>query len=244
MLFENVIAQSSWTRPSIGSMITSLYPRSLGIYKERFDILPDDHWTLAEILQANGYRTVGITANPNINTVFNFHQGFEDYEDSSVIWPWMMPEQNKKKRDRESGVHLPKSKEIFDRILGKAELLGPGPAYVQINVMEVHSPRLVREEYLTLFQNYPVRGEHGYMSQKQLVRRVTGTYRAVRQISHDIGEFLNRIRSLPGWSNTLLVITSDHGQGLDDHLSTLAKIISHSWMDAMCSSTSAAKWVV
>ena len=27
-------------------------------------------------------------------------------------------------------------------------------------------------------------------------------------------------------------------------LSTLAKIISHSWMDAMCSSTSAAKWVV
>ena len=99
-----MIAQSSWTRPSIGSMITSLYPRSLGIYKERFDILPDDHWTLAEILQANGYRTVGITANPNINTVFNFHQGFEDYEDSSVIWPWMMPEQNKKKRDRESGV--------------------------------------------------------------------------------------------------------------------------------------------
>ena len=31
---------------------------------------------------------------------------------------------------------------------------------------------------------------------------------------------------------------------VDRDLSTLAKIISHSWMDAMCSSTSAAKWVV
>ena len=44
-----------------------------------------------------------------------------------------------------------------------------------------------------------------------------------------------------------------HTKHLPDHfpemvkylaLGTLAKIISHSWMDAMCSSTSAAKWVV
>ena len=74
------------------------------------------------------------------------------------------------KRDRESGMHLPKSKEIFERILGKAELLGPGPAYVQINVMEIHSPHLVREEYLTLFQNYPVRGEHGAIRARNPIR--------------------------------------------------------------------------
>ena len=44
-----------------------------------------------------------------------------------------------------------------------------------------------------------------------------------------------------------------HTKHLPDHfpemvkylaLGTLAKIISHSWVDAMCSSTSAAKWVV
>ncbi len=71
ILFENVISQSSWTRPSIGSMLTSLYPRTVGIYKEEFDILHDRYETLAEILNDNGYYTMGITANPNINSVFN-----------------------------------------------------------------------------------------------------------------------------------------------------------------------------
>ena len=74
--FQNVFAQCSWTRPSIGSMITSQYPRTIGIYKEKGHSLPDKFLTLAEILGKKGYVTAGITANPNINSVFNFHQGF------------------------------------------------------------------------------------------------------------------------------------------------------------------------
>ena len=35
VMFRRVIAQCSWTRPSIGSMLTSLYPRTLGLYSER-----------------------------------------------------------------------------------------------------------------------------------------------------------------------------------------------------------------
>ncbi len=31
--------QSTWTRPSIGSMLTSLQPRTLGIYKEKDEAL-------------------------------------------------------------------------------------------------------------------------------------------------------------------------------------------------------------
>jgi arylsulfatase A-like enzyme len=93
--FKNVNAQNSWTRPSIGSMLTSLYPRSIGLYKEKFDILPDKYLTLPEILKSNGYTTLGITANPNINKFFNFHQGFDRYTDSHFIWRWMKPEHGK-----------------------------------------------------------------------------------------------------------------------------------------------------
>ena len=32
--FDSVIAQSSWTLPSVGSMLTSRYPRSLGLKQE------------------------------------------------------------------------------------------------------------------------------------------------------------------------------------------------------------------
>lgn len=217
VLFENVIAQCSWTRPSIGSMLTSRYPRSIGIYKEKFDILANKYQTLAEILKKNGYTTIGITANPNINSAFNFHQGFDDYTDSSVIWKWMKPEPGKKKM--QDNVHLPKSREIFDVILGKVKKLEQkkSPVYIQVNIMEVHSPYLIRDEYKPLFQDCPPQKKHKYYPAKKLFALVTGTYGAVRQLSHDIDVFINGLLSTPGWENTLFIITSDHGQGLDDH---------------------------
>ena len=48
--FAHVISQTSWTRPSVGSMLTSLYPRSLGIHHEAEGILNDRFVTLAEVL--------------------------------------------------------------------------------------------------------------------------------------------------------------------------------------------------
>ena len=62
--FANVISQTSWTRPSVASMLTSLHPRSIGIYREEKEILNDRFVTLAEALEQNGYRTLGATANP------------------------------------------------------------------------------------------------------------------------------------------------------------------------------------
>ena len=52
---------------------------------------PDRFTTLAEVLRENGYTTVGLTANPNINSVFNFDQGFDTYVDSHVLFPFMRP---------------------------------------------------------------------------------------------------------------------------------------------------------
>jgi arylsulfatase A-like enzyme len=120
LVFQKVITQSSWTRPSVASMLTSLYPRTLGIYKEEWDVLPDEFLTLPEILQQNGYYTVGLTANPNINRTFNFHQGFDDYSDSTVIFPWMKSEAGKKKSSRELD-NLLRSEALFQTALKKAE---------------------------------------------------------------------------------------------------------------------------
>lgn len=215
VLFEDVITQCSWTRPSVASMLTGLYPRSVGIYKEKYDILPDKYLTLAEILKSNGYQTFGITANPNINKFFNFHQGFDDYQDSGVIWKWMKAEPGKKKAD--DNTSLPGSKEIFTEVLKKAASLKRGPVYIQINIMDVHSPYLIRDEYKDEFNDYPVKKANTNYSTEKLTGLVRGTLAAVKQVSLDIGEFVNNLQAIPNWENTLFVITSDHGQGLDDH---------------------------
>lgn len=201
--FLNVTSQSSWTRPAIGSMLTSLYPRDTGIYRESYDVLPDRVVTLAEALQQSGYETVGITANPNLNRVFNFHQGFDTYIESAVVWEWMKPEPGQKKVRRKRG--FPDSRGMLQRMLDHARSRASDrPLYLQIVLMEVHEGwNLVRPEFQ---RNY--RGLHGVPE---------GYWDGIRQVSFDVGWFVEQLVSLPGWTNTLFILTSDHGQGLDDH---------------------------
>jgi arylsulfatase A-like enzyme len=78
VLFQSAIAPSSWTRASIASVLTSLDPAAHGAQGRR-DLLSDDLVLLSERLQAHGYRTACITANPNIGACFGFNQGFDDF---------------------------------------------------------------------------------------------------------------------------------------------------------------------
>lgn len=207
VLFEEVIAQSSWTRPSIGSLLTSRYPRTLGIYKEDFDVLQQRFVTLAEVLKDNGYFTLGLTANPNINSYFQFDQGFDRYLDSNYVFPFMKPTAEQKVIDE---TPLPPASELFTQALALVEesrnsdSLQTTPLYLQIVVMDVHEhwkPEMVRPSLRHLFS------EQGYPDY----------LRTVRQVSKDLDIFIKKLTSLPGMANTLFIITSDHGEGLGDH---------------------------
>ena len=201
--FTDVTSQSSWTRPSIGSMLTSRHPRSIGLYRQRNDILDDRFVTLAEVLRRNGYETVGITANPNINSTFHFDQGFSTYIDSAVVFDWMTPEPGQ--RVAGGDARLPGSREVLGTMLQRARRRKPStPVYMQIDLMDVHEGwRLVRPEFRS---DHRVQGDAS-----------RGYWDAVRQVSYDVGRFVDELRSIPGWANTLFVLTSDHGQGLGDH---------------------------
>ncbi len=204
--FNHVVAQCSWTRPSIASMLTSLYPRTVGITKEKYQILNDRFLTLAEILNDNGYRTVGITANPHINKAYNFHQGFDVYFDSNVVWSGMKPEFVKKDKIKYSEERsLQTAPEMYEILLEEFESKKREvPHYVQINAMEVHEmAHAVRNEFKKMYADYHL-FDRSY-------------YQALRQLTHDTGVFFRKLIELEGWRNTLFIITSDHGQGLRDH---------------------------
>ncbi len=209
VLFTRPIAQCSWTRPSIASMITSEYPRRLGLYDEQDEILADRFVTLAEVLQANGYNTLGITANPVINSVFNMDQGFDTHFDSDVIFSWMQEDEDQVTARRH---RLSSAKELFRTVLDEISADSQGPHYVQINIMEMHEYwrqryHLTRPEFRRYFRDSP---NARYLQ-------------ALRQVSVDIKGFIEdwcNMSDVPGrseWDDTLFIINSDHGQGLDDH---------------------------
>ena len=201
IVFDNVVAQASWTLPSIGSLLTSQYPRSLGLYREENERLPDDAVMLSEVLKDNGYATFGITAKPNINSVYGFSQGFDQYIDSNVVFEWMPELDGKKRRSRSP---LSFASEVFEKAMTFAKG-AKGPTYLQVNLMEMHEVgkliNLTRPEYAHKFDGNP---NSEYI----------GT---AAQVSRDLGIFLDRVLALPGWSNTYVVVVSDHGEGLDSH---------------------------
>ena len=83
--FRRTIAPSSWTKPSVASLFTGLYPGRHGAIggpnwgNGTSSMLNTDHVTLAERLHAVGYRTAALVNNPHILSRFHFDQGFDDF---------------------------------------------------------------------------------------------------------------------------------------------------------------------
>lgn len=76
--FGRHLAQSSWTKCSLASLWTGLYPARSGV--TRFDHVMSSEAVLpAELFRAAGYRTAGIYRNGWVAPNFGFSQGFEVY---------------------------------------------------------------------------------------------------------------------------------------------------------------------
>src|SRR5262249_21594129 len=78
VVFEQVLAQSSWTKISMASLLTSLWPQGRGGHEARDGPGPAAE-TLAERLGEAGYRRYGVQTNGWLDESFGFHQGFEHY---------------------------------------------------------------------------------------------------------------------------------------------------------------------
>jgi arylsulfatase A-like enzyme len=78
VVFEQCRAQGSWTKPSMAALLTSRYPSATGM-RGLFDRLDDSFTTFPETLQAAGYHTMGLSANPIMGRMSNYQQGFDRY---------------------------------------------------------------------------------------------------------------------------------------------------------------------
>ncbi len=201
LVFDNVWAPTSWTRPSVAAMLTGLSPAALGIADERQDAVPPAATLLSQTLHSAGYATFGMTGNPNLNARFGFDRGFDTYLDSEVVFDWMLEEG----MTGVSATHnlLPTSQDISAHALDFARAHPDQPVFLFLDMMEVHEHTRHHDRLMT-------RPEH---------RGVIGNPYddAIRQLSADLDALITALVALPGWQDSLVVLTSDHGEGLDSH---------------------------
>lgn len=77
--FARHLAQSSWTKCSMASLWTGLYPQRTGVLRSSHGI-PEQAVTPAELFREAGFRTAGIWRNGWVDPSFGFGQGFEVYK--------------------------------------------------------------------------------------------------------------------------------------------------------------------
>jgi arylsulfatase A-like enzyme len=200
VLYENARANSSWTRPSMASVLTGLYPAGTGVVDERsFDLLADELTMISERFDAAGYSTAGITANPNLNAVFGFVQGFDAYMESEAVWHWMRTEEKNKRSYLDAD-------EVTKGALELAAAV-EGPLYLQVVYLEPHTPlrppKRFRERYVT-----------DEMSKKEKTLALYDAEIAFvdEQVEALLAGLAEQLRPDP-----IVVLYSDHGEGLYDH---------------------------
>ena len=194
--FEDVVGASSWTRATTAAMITGLHPLSLGLPEPKPSrskrILPDDAVTLAERLADEGYFTIGVTRNPNLNSEFGMAQGFDVYDDST--------DGSFAKRKISYGGD---AVAVAMKLLDARGAAAGRPFYLQIMLIDAHSPWRPSATQLQRFEGPEV-------TQK------LAKYRAMVHQFDDAARLLDSELAGRGYdeSNTLFVFVTDHGEGL------------------------------
>jgi len=149
---------------------------------------PPNAPTLAERLHAVGYTTHGGTAHPDAGIALGFDRGFDAYAEAPG--------------DGRGAAGSP----VVDRVLEQVRRRTAGPpAYVQVLLADAHAPRRPSPLLARLFVD-----EEGLPPRVGLYRASVARFdEAVERLQ--VG--LEKLGYEP--SNTLFVVVSDHGEGLD-----------------------------
>lgn len=235
--FDDARVNGMWSLPSHATFFTGQHPSVHGAHYEHW-ALDDDRETLAEVLGAHGYQTVCITGNPLISRSLGTGAGFQVMDESWRAW-WVQESLTVFRllrfawdRDRDKGGAA--GVRFLQRWL-EHDRDPQRPLFLFVNVMDPHGPyHDVPQEYQTRFLPDGVtRGQARKVSSAVFFHHVFGgplrygdDKIAIARGSFDgathygdviLGQLVAALDDAGLRENTLLVVTSDHGELLGEH---------------------------
>lgn len=227
IVFDRAYATSSWTVASHGSLFTGLLPVTHQATQENTR-LDEELDTLAELLSEAGYETAAFTNNSWISNVTSLSQGFEKLEPMWKLSPADVGESEAAADGERAGLAHATNRAV-DQWLRSRET--HRPFFLFINYIEAHwpyrpaqahrdrftagfAPMLMQRSRFSAIQWY-IRGRS---ARPPILAARKALYDAtVRSLDDIIGELLDILYATVPLDNTLIVITSDHGENLGEH---------------------------
>jgi arylsulfatase A-like enzyme len=190
--------------------------------------------TLAEVLAARGYRTGGMVANLSYTSRWTgLDRGFAHYAVQPLtIWQvlrsaaftakvyetkpfsdWFHPGW----RD----YHRKSAREINEELLRWLDRSGDRPFFAFLNYLDAHEPYLPLAPFDTAFSDveYPPLppAAHGGLHKDDRPRPIRPYDQGIAYIDAEITRLKAELERRGLWENTLVIVTSDHGEEFGEH---------------------------
>ena len=214
--FSNAYTTITTTLPAHASLFTSLYPKQLSVYFNR-EKVPREVTTLAMILQASGYCTAAFISSSALEARYQLNKGFQTYDDVGLqtkssatrtlnrVTAWLQNHDN--------------TKPFFLFV----HLFDPHTFY--------HAPEAFRKRFDAPDIKLPperifVRDTSQFTP--ELVTKVIAAYDAeIAYADWAVGKLLFELERLGADKNALIVLTSDHGESLNELIQRYSYAFDH-----------------
>lgn len=242
LLFESAVAPAPWTLPSHASMFTGLPPARHLAHHEH-PILDESSVTLAERLAEIGYETAGFCNNPWITDQTGMTQGFQIF-----LEPWRT---RVSKGTFNLHVFVDPEKHGFRDAGADATLEqlrawvdardGSRPFFLFVNLIEAHSAYdpppgfrdkftpapLTRRDVQVINLSFTTLAHAGRLP-RRLLEGARDLYDGeIAYLDAWLGRFLSLLRERDLLDSSLLIITSDHGEGFGEHRLCRTPLVDH-----------------
>jgi len=195
VFFERGTTQTSWTKPSVGTLFTGMLPTNHGAMRREHALRPDVP-TLAQTMKAAGYATGAVVTNPNVLPVYGFSAGFDDYVDLESMG----------RRTRAETVHEA-AFEWLDEHQGE-------PFFLYLHARDPHDPLEPPEPWRERFLPKQVPDDE---LKAEVYTRV-GLYDGeIAYWDDEMGKLFAELKARGLYDNTIIVLLSDHGEEFADH---------------------------
>jgi choline-sulfatase len=185
--FDDALASVPLTLPSHTAMLTGLSPLSSGVRDNSNFKLADDFVTLAEVLRANGYSTGAVVGAFILDARYGLNQGFDAYDD------------NLSGGSQSSIFGYPERPADAVTRNAAAWLRGARePFFLFAHYYDPHAPYEPPGLFREAFRSEPYDGEIAFTDS-------------------EIGKLLASLAARKVLERTLVVLVSDHGEGLGEH---------------------------
>jgi len=192
VLFERCIAQVPLTLPSHASILSGTYPTFHQIQDNGNLLVPDSLKLISEIARENGYATAAFVASYVLHSRWGINQGFDLFSDEF-------------KMDSKMKASLEHIEKRADEVLADAKRYlkenKSSKMFTWIHLFDPHSPYNAPSPFKENAMDDPYRGEVEYMDAQ-------------------LGEFFKFLKDEGLYDKTIIILASDHGEGLGDHQET------------------------